>query len=198
MKKKTWFAALLLVPLGVSFAFAQEKPAQEKPQDKKATPAAAPSDDPMMQKWIEYGTPGAAHKALDPRVGKFTYEMKCWDSPGASPMTSKGTSEAKWIMNGRFIEEKVSGDWMGKPFNGTALVGYDNLKKLKKNEKGEWVKSHTEYRINEAQAETVRAIFRAYADGHGHTTIAKALNGNGEERGPKGQRRRVLRRSKVR
>ena len=124
MKKKTWFAALLLVPLGAAFAFAQDKP-----QDKKAVPAAAPSDDPMMQKMIEYGTPGPAHKVLEPRVGKWTYEMKCFESPGATATPSKGTSEAKWSMNGRFIEDKVTGDFMGQPFHGTAMVGYDNLKK---------------------------------------------------------------------
>ena len=77
---------------------------------------------------------------------------------------------------------------------GGACYGYDNVPVFAKNGHGEQVKSHTDYKINTAQAEAVRAIFRAYAAGHGHTTIAKALNGSREERGPKGQRRRVLRR----
>jgi hypothetical protein len=41
------------------------------------------------------------------------------------------------------------------------------------NAKGETVKSHTDYRINEREAETIQGIFRAYADGYGHTAIAK-------------------------
>jgi site-specific DNA recombinase len=37
---------------------------------------------------------------------------------------------------------------------------------------------HTDFAVNEAQAEVVRAIFTMYADGYGQGTIAKALNGD--------------------
>src|SRR5258708_15707455 len=77
---------------------------------------------------------------------------------------------------------------------GGACYGYDNVQVHAKGVNGEQVKSHTDYRVNEEQAEAIRGIFRAYADGHGHTTIAKALNGNGSECGPKGKRRSTLRR----
>src|SRR5688500_4920311 len=66
---------------------------------------------------------------------------------------------------------------------GGACFGYDNVPVYGANAKGEKVKSHTDYRINERQAGTIRAIFRAYADGYGHTAIAKALNGNPAEEG---------------
>ena len=33
--------------------------------------------------------------------------------------------------------------------------------------------AHTEYRINGREADTVRRIFRMYAAGYGHTTVAK-------------------------
>src|SRR5258708_3541092 len=77
---------------------------------------------------------------------------------------------------------------------GGACYGYDNVQVHAKGVNGEQVKSHTDYRVNEEQAEAIRGIFRAYADGHGHTTIAKALNGNGSECGPKGKRRSTLQR----
>lgn len=38
-------------------------------------------------------------------------------------------------------------------------------------------KLRTDWRINREQAEVVRGIFRMYADGYGHTLIAKTLNG---------------------
>lgn len=38
-------------------------------------------------------------------------------------------------------------------------------------------KLRTDWRINEEQAKVVRGIFRMYADGFGHTLIAKTLNG---------------------
>ena len=66
---------------------------------------------------------------------------------------------------------------------GGACYGYDNVPVYAKNASGEQVKSHTDYRINERQAENIRAIFCAYADGYSHTVIAKALNGNGGEPG---------------
>jgi hypothetical protein len=78
---------------------------------------------------------------------------------------------------------------MKMPGIGGACYGYENLPVFTKNGNGEQVKSHTDYLINEEQAEVIRAIYRAYADGYGHTTIAKALNRDLEPRGPKGDRR---------
>ena len=76
---------------------------------------------------------------------------------------------------------------------GGAVFGYDNVPVYAKGVNGERVRSHTDYMINDEQAGVVRGIFRAYADGHGHTSIAKALNGNGSDCGPKGKRRRTPR-----
>lgn len=63
---------------------------------------------------------------------------------------------------------------------------------MTKNASNEQVKSHTDYRINREQANTIAAIFRAYADGYGHTTIAKAMNADRTPFGPKGKRQRML------
>jgi site-specific DNA recombinase len=41
---------------------------------------------------------------------------------------------------------------------------------------GEQVRSHSEWRIDEAEAKIIRTIFRMYADGYGFATIAKVLN----------------------
>ena len=59
---------------------------------------------------------------------------------------------------------------------GGRVFGYDNVPVYHPNQKGEEVKSHTDYRINEREADTVRRIFGMYAAGYGHTTIAKTLN----------------------
>ena len=39
-------------------------------------------------------------------------------------------------------------------------------------------RSHVEMKIDEAEANTIRSIFTAYRDGHGHGSIAKAMNGD--------------------
>jgi len=57
---------------------------------------------------------------------------------------------------------------------GGVVFGYDNVRV----ESAPGVKSHTVYRINEEQADTIRRIFRMYADGYGHVTVARTLNGD--------------------
>ncbi len=65
---------------------------------------------------------------------------------------------------------------------GGRVYGYDNVTISSTNSAGESVRSHTEYKINEAEAEVVRSIFRMYADGHGVRNIALALNGDPRHR----------------
>lgn len=72
-------------------------------------------------------TPGEHHKHLSRMEGKFEYASKMWMAPGAQPMESKGTSEQKMIMGGRYLQDMVSGDAMGMPFEGMGLTGYDKL-----------------------------------------------------------------------
>jgi hypothetical protein len=83
----------------------------------------------MAAKWKEFGTPGAAHKVLDARVGTWSVDVKMIPPTGEAPTTTKGTSEVKSIMDGRFIQETATGEWMGQPFSGMGTMGYDNLKK---------------------------------------------------------------------
>jgi hypothetical protein len=33
-----------------------------------------------------------------------------------------------WVMNGRFVRQEFTGEFMGKPFHGVSLTGYDNTK----------------------------------------------------------------------
>ena len=59
---------------------------------------------------------------------------------------------------------------------GGVVFGYDNVQVFSDGEDAK--KSHTDYKINQTQADALRRIFKAYAAGHGHVTIAKALNGD--------------------
>ena len=89
-----------------------------------------PAMDPaMMEAMMKAGTPGEPHKKLDAFAGKWTTKVTFWPVPGADAMTMDGTSEARWVMGGRHLEEKFSGTFMGAPFEGTGYTGYDNVKK---------------------------------------------------------------------
>jgi hypothetical protein len=108
------------------------KPAQkeaEKPKAKAAEPPAIDMEE-MMKKWMEFATPGEAHKALEPLVGKWDIVMKFWMSgPGSEVLESKGTAESRWILDGRFVLQEASSEFMGMPFKGMGINGYDNFKK---------------------------------------------------------------------
>lgn len=92
--------------------------------------AAAPSEhDAKMTKMVEFATPGEAHKALEPLIGAWDYTMTWWESPGSEAQQSAGVSTSEWILGNRFVQSKASGAAMGQPFEGTGILGYDNMKK---------------------------------------------------------------------
>ena len=84
----------------------------------------------MMKKAEEAARPGPAHKALDALVGNWKAEVKCWADPGGAPEVSQGTAEAKWILEGHFLQQDFHGEMMGRPFNGRSLMGFDNSKQV--------------------------------------------------------------------
>ena len=99
--------------------------------DKTAAPAAAgaaPDAEAMKAKMQAYSTPGAPHKALDALVGNWDADVRMWQDPAAPPEESKGTNEARWILGGRFLEQRFNWQFMGEPFEGVGTLGYDNIK----------------------------------------------------------------------
>jgi hypothetical protein len=152
MMQRMWARGLaglcgLLLCAGV--AYAQEKKPGEEPKKEEAKKAEAqkvekpdagkgqPEMDPamaeMMKKWQEFATPGDAHKRLEPLVGKWEYEVRWQMSPDAPPEVSKGKGEYKWIMDGRYLQQEITGAQPEGPegmvMKGLGLTGYDNLKK---------------------------------------------------------------------
>ncbi len=117
---KRYFLPVLFFAL-VFTAFAALGKAEDKTSDQ--------SQDAMMTKWKEYATPNENHKILDSFVGNWNYTVKWWMSPGAKPEVSKGTSNVKWIIGGRFLKQSAEGKSMGQPFKGMGITGYDNAEK---------------------------------------------------------------------
>lgn len=91
--------------------------------------APTPEEKAMMDKMMQAGTPGAAHKKLDPLAGKFSVKSKMWMDPSKPAQESSGTSERKWIMGDRYLEEHFQGSYGGQPFTGMGAWGYDNVTK---------------------------------------------------------------------
>jgi Protein of unknown function (DUF1579) len=80
-----------------------------------------PEMEEMMKKAEAACTPGPAHQALEPLVGEWDAEVKTRMDPGAPSTISKGPAKSPWALNGRFVQQEFSGEFMGSPFTGSDL-----------------------------------------------------------------------------
>jgi hypothetical protein len=78
---------------------------------------------------MELMRPGPEHQHLGKHAGTWEVKYRHWMKPDSQPMEAKGTSTIKPIFDGRFMEEEFTSEWMGKPFTGKALYGYDRVGK---------------------------------------------------------------------
>ncbi|HYO47423.1 MAG TPA: DUF1579 domain-containing protein [Gemmatimonadota bacterium] len=111
---RPWMFALALVA-GALLVAAPQSQAQEM------TPE-------VMAAWAENTTPGEHHQVLNGSVGKWEQKLTMWMAPDAPPMESTSTSTAAWSFDGRWMEEDITGTFMGMPFQGRSLMGYDNFR----------------------------------------------------------------------
>ncbi|MEA2326038.1 MAG: hypothetical protein QOE68_997 [Thermoanaerobaculia bacterium] len=91
-------------------------------------PKAGPSQ-AEMEAMMKAATPGDAHKKLGAMAGTFNAEVKMWMQPGAPPVGGGGVAENSWALDGRWLEQHFTGNFMGMPFTGVGFTGYDNIKK---------------------------------------------------------------------
>jgi hypothetical protein len=90
----------------------------------------AESDSEVMKKWKEYSSPGERHKVLDQIVGKWTTSTKVFPTGPDSPSNeSVGTSECKWILGKRHIQQQSQGTMLGLKVESVGFFGYDNFKR---------------------------------------------------------------------
>lgn len=124
MKSRLSIVLIVILAVGTFFV-GRSFSGDEKPQGMQMTP----EQQAQMAEYMKYATPDDHHKALDQMVGKWTFASKFWMDPNSPMQESKGTSEAKWILGGRYVQENVTGEMMGGTFNGIGITGYDLIKK---------------------------------------------------------------------
>jgi hypothetical protein len=112
----------------------EEEKTAAKPQEKaKEKGKGAPSLedlDAQTRAWMEAATPGKEHAALVEHFsGKWDVLSRFFPAPGAPPEESKGSAVMMPIFDGRFVEQRYKGSYMGMPFEGIGFSGYDNVKK---------------------------------------------------------------------
>jgi hypothetical protein len=116
---------LIIVPLTCLALFVLASPviAKEKKHEKQMDPQA------MMEMYQKLATPGEPHKLFATLAGSWTTTTKEWMEPGKPPAESTGIAEMKMLLDGRFLQQEITGDMMGQPFSGIGINAYDNLRK---------------------------------------------------------------------
>lgn len=138
MRSRALLCAALLV-LAAGFARAEDpstapapaKPAGTHAKAKHAATAAKPAMDPkaMEEMMAKMAAPGPNHERFKKMEGNWDAVVKWYMDPTQPPQESAATSVFRTIMDGRYLQEEVTGTMMGKPFSGMGLTGYDNILK---------------------------------------------------------------------
>jgi len=120
LRQVTFAACAVLLVAGISTAQDGMKPG-DKPMsaEQKA----------MMDAWMKFATPAEGHKSLAGMVGTWDAEVTSWMDPAQPPEKSKGVSENRMMLGGRWVESRFTSQMMGMPFEGLGYTGYDNHKK---------------------------------------------------------------------
>jgi len=125
---RNWFIVLASIVLaGGIFATVARSEEKASPSAGAAT-GGAPSADQMAE-WMKMNAPGEQHAALKKMVGTFTADCTMKMTADAPEMKSKGKLTNGMVLNGRYLHGEYDGDFMGQPFKGMSLNGYDSLKK---------------------------------------------------------------------
>ncbi len=132
---KNLFVTFLMLVLFFSSCKKEAKTEMEttKPADSVKTEdsiAEKPLDSAaQMKAWIDYATPGLAHKMLADETGTWNCDMTFWQEEGGKPEKATSTATIKMILGGRYQEASYQGTMMGQPFEGKSTLAYNNASK---------------------------------------------------------------------
>jgi Protein of unknown function (DUF1579) len=82
----------------------------------------------MQDRMKVMATPGPRHAELASFLGKWDVEI-AMIMPGAPATRSKATGEYSWVIQGRWMGQRITGQFMGGPFESFAIIGFDNYAK---------------------------------------------------------------------
>ncbi len=119
---------------GAALVLLAAAPGRGKPRDLAARAGKAPApvakagghdeERAILAALSKYSEPGEQHRWLQALCGSWTTLTRTWMGAGP-PSEAQGTSEVRAILGGRFIEEQHQSRFLGRPFEGRGLTGYD-------------------------------------------------------------------------
>lgn len=100
-----------------------KQPDSITPEEMKQMQEMSPDD--MMAAMAKLATPNEHHAELGKFVGNWSAKTSFMMDPAAPPEVGEGTMRVKWILGGRYTMAEFKMDFMGQPFEGLAISGYD-------------------------------------------------------------------------
>lgn len=116
---------MCLIAAVVLVGFVQLHAGEEAKTQMQGEAAQAKMEE-QMAAMAKLGAPGDHHRHLQQMAGTWKADATFWMAPEAPPTKSTGTMKSEMILGGRFLKSDFAGDFMGSPFNGVAIDGYDN------------------------------------------------------------------------
>lgn len=80
----------------------------------------------QMPAWMKKGE---QHADLAKSVGEFTIATEMWMAPGTPPQKGTATGKREMILNGFYLQETFKMNFMGMPYEGRLIQGYDTVRK---------------------------------------------------------------------
>jgi hypothetical protein len=103
------------------------EPQPPAPKQEGEAPKEAPPVDPAMAEFIAKNTPTDAHKALARLAGDYEVACKFYVAKDQPPVEEKGQARLRMVLDGRFLQERFDGQYMGQPFQGIGVTGFDTM-----------------------------------------------------------------------
>lgn len=109
----------------------EAKAAEIEKKAKDAANAIQPPDmanmtpEQMMAAYEAAAAPGAEHKGLQGMAGTWDTVVSAWMPGSTEPFVSNGTSVNTPMFDGRYIQQKYTGEFMGKKFEGLGFTGFN-------------------------------------------------------------------------
>jgi hypothetical protein len=111
--------------LAIALPAGAGEPQAASAQDPAALPAAVEDE---IVRYMAVSRPGPEHRWLDPLVGSWTVDV-LWLGAGGREARARGTSENRWILDGRFLlSESTTGEGPSR-IGATTIYGFDNRQK---------------------------------------------------------------------
>jgi len=75
--------------------------------------------------------PGPDHERLNALIGEWTTTIKQWTGPESEAVELTGTMTSRWILDGRFVEERAeNGTSQGGRYESLGYLGYNRQTEL--------------------------------------------------------------------